>query len=1141
MANPKLATLVDFFGAGAINTTVWNNSSGSPDVTLDTTLDRVAIACQSYYPIFSALGPFDATGSTLYARITPAPVGNGSTQTIMRFALDGSNRVTMYLDGGQILTARVTNASVDTTTVIGPYDPYQHRWWRLRESGGTVNYETAPDGYTWTTRATMTPTWAMTAVQAVFLCGFYGTESAGMAAYVDHVGTTTSAQGQPNLNWPGIEACWAPYWNCNGGDLPLDRYIEVTPSTRGKTSIQRGRQYELDQVRSGELMTEIVNKDGSLDPNNVSGPWYGHLQPYQPYRVRAQWPPTRNMLTQVIATGGDLGGYSTGTIPSGATGIDVFTSTDSSGGQIAADATAWQASRVFAMSVPSGTASNTPIWYTLQNGVIPGTTYTATFHIRNVTASTTLQADAYFDWFVPAGVTKPAAVRSSAQTLTGSTTAAWTTVTVTATAPAGVAGMVIGVETSASPAATCTLQVDGVQLEKASSATTWVCPGVTYPMYGGFVERWPSQWSMNGTYGTVQPTAVDALSLLSQVQLKDPLSEEIQLRNPRFLYTLGDPSGSTSFTDSTGHFPAAPVTSGKYGAGTLTAGNSITSQTSGGTYTGSSNTVVTVANANPGTNLIGGASFISLSSAGVKGPATPTSFTRMIAFRYTGATPTSGNWATIWVAMDNQRNGGFASGSQISFNISNSGNFYITLGGPSNNQTAYNPGVSVTDKNWHLVGVSYNDSTGIVWVTVDGGSWFWSGVTGHAPSGCVSDTIGNWVDATVGNGTSWNYAGDLSYAVEFPTALGQNDFTAIYNAWKTSCSGESTNARYNRIISYAGYTGVWNVQAGLTTSMGPAAFTGQDALSALQSVVDTENGEHFVARDGTLTFRSRSARYNTLTPAVIFGENAAAGEIPYEDCQLDYDPTHLSNLVTITQASTNQLFTAQDATSQTNYFPRSLTRTVNSSSALECQDAAGYLLSRYKNALTRVQALKLHPSANPALWPTLLNLELGTRVRVMRRPPSPAPAIQVECFVEAIQWDWDDQGEAFVTLQCSPADLNLYALFAAFHTTLSGSPAAGVTTITINAGSDNQNPAAAQLGQGQQLVLGLGTANQETVTILSVGTTSAGWTTATITLQAATTKSHTNGDTVCEPLPTGVTSPTTWDNSAKFDSVYFAY
>jgi hypothetical protein len=158
----------------------------------------------------------------------------------------------------------------------------------------------------------------------------------------------------------------------------------------------------------------------------------------------------------------------------------------------------------------------------------------------------------------------------------------------------------------------------------------------------------------------------------------------------------------------------------------------------------------------------------------------------------------------------------------------------------------------------------------------------------------------------------------------------------------------------------------------------------------------------------------------------------------------------------------------------------------------------------------------------------------------MRRPPG-CPTIQVDCFLENLQWDTDDTGQAWVTLQCSPADLTPYAIFASFHTTLGSSIASGVSTITIRAGADNTNPAAAQIGQGQQLVLGLGTANQETVTVLSVGSTSSGWTTATVTLQAATTKSHSSGDVVCEPLPSGVTDPTKYDSSAEFDSTAFAY
>ena len=220
--------------------------------------------------------------------------------------------------------------------------------------------------------------------------------------------------------------------------------------------------------------------------------------------------------------------------------------------------------------------------------------------------------------------------------------------------------------------------------------------------------------------------------------------------------------------------------------------------------------------------------------------------------------------------------------------------------------------------------------------------------------------------------------------------------------------------------------------------------------------------------------------------------------------------------------------------------PRTLTRTINASDPGECQDAADYLLSRYKAPATRVSSIKLHPSAMPALWPVCLSLELGTRVRVMRRPPG-VPATQIECFVENIQWDFGDDGEAWVTLQCSPADLTAYGIFAAWHTTLHTTISSGVTSITVDASQDNTNPLAAQLAAGQQIVLGQNSANQETVTIASVGATSPGWTTATITLTGATTKAHTANDVVCQVLPAGTTDPTTWDAVSKFDSIAFAY
>lgn len=1148
MANPKLSTLADTFGAATLNTALWNASSASPNVQVDTALDRVAVSCTtSYYSLGSQ--PWDATSAStaspngVYARVTPAPVGNGSTETFFEIVLDASNKASLFVSAG-VFQARVVNGGVNSTTTIAAtaaaYDAFNYAWWRITEVSGSFVFATSPDACTWTTRATITHSWNATAAKFQFVTGYFGTEAAS-SAYIDHVNTTASAPDMPNLNWPLIEDGWGAFWNANGGTQPLDKYVEVSDRTRQTVTVTRGRQYELDQVRSGEASLTLANADAALDPTNASGPWYGHIAPYQPYRRRAQWPPTRNLLDQAMATAGDLGGVALGAIVQGINGPDIFSSTDGSGGSFAASATAWQGSTVMQFAVPNATAGTTRIVYTPRWSALPGQTYTVQLRARNITPSTTLSVRAFIGSYTT--VNSSTLTFGSPATLTGSATAAWTTLTATLTLPAGSGGMNCGLalDTSAA-AATCNIQVDGWQLEKGSTATAWTPPGVWYPVYAGWTERWPSQWDMSGTYGVVQPTGVDTFSLLSQQQLSDPLTQEINSNSPRFVYKLDDPAGSVAVTDWTGNYPAAQLAVSKYGAGSLTFGNAITATDATGIYTGGTGTVATLNNSNPGTNLItGGATFIKLTSAGITGPADPTLWTRAIAFRYTGPTPTTA--ACVWSSMDTQRSGGGPSGSHIYVYLFTDGKPVLLIQGPGGTSvlTYFAGATNCVDGDWHLLVFGYNQALNQLVASQDGVFGVVGGLSAAVtPTGLAGDNLGGFVDITVGNGTIWNWKGDISFAAEFPSYLGNSAVSNLYAAWKSSCAGESSNARYARILRYASFSGASSLQAGLTTSMGPAAIDGQDAVSALQAVVDTENGAHFVDRAGTIQFKARSNRYNALTPVYTFGENAASGEWPYEDIQTDFDSTHLSNQVTVTQESTSQNFYATDGASLAAYFPRTLTRSINASDPNECQDAADYLLSRYKMPATRVSSIKLHPSAMPGLWPVCLSLELGTRVRVMRRPPG-VPATQIECFVENIQADFGDDGEAWYTLQCSPADLTSYGIFAAWHTTLHTTISSGVTSITVDASQDNTNPLAAQLAAGQQIVLGQNSANQETVTVLSVGATSPGWTTATITLTAATTKAHTAGDVVCQVLPAGTTDPTTWDAVSKFDSIAFAY
>jgi hypothetical protein len=946
-----------------------------------------------------------------------------------------------------------------------------------------------------------------------------------------------------NPNWPVLEEAWGPYWNASTALTPLDRFTEVTPTTTSKSDSKRGRQYELDQIQPGTASTVLSNTTGTLDPANTGGPFYGHIQPFQPVRRRAMWPPSINLLSQVMATGGDLGGYAAG---AGVINANVFSDTDPTGsGVVAASATAYQGANVLQFSVPSGSAVGARICLTAEPAVMPGQTYTMQMRIRNVTPSTTLQVKGGEGWYLAPLGPGTSYSYGSTVTLTGSATAAWTQITVTATAPAGGLGMVVGAMVAATAAATCTIQVDAWQLEKGSSASAWTAPGVWYPMYLGYTNQWKPAFSGN-QYSTVTPNSVDAFSLLSQYILDDPLTEALAAASPRFVYRLDEGTGATQFADATGAYGVAGIAISKNGAGSVAPGTQITATDPvGGVFTGSSGTVTTFANPHPGQGSGFPSSVIDLTTAGIVGPTNPAQWTRILAFRYTGPTPTDA--AIVWSSMDRQHaaTGTMATGSRIFLSIGTTGHLNLVIGGPTGTFVdaifTHNDGSTpnVVDGNWHLAIFGWNQAFNEVRVSIDGNNWFYTSVSSTVtPTGLVSDSLGAWYDLGLGGQSGNNWQGDVAFAAEFPAYLFNASTDAIYAAWKNSFTGESTDARYSRILQYAGSTALWNIQAGLTRSMGPANFGGQDAFTALQAVVETEGGEHFVGADGRIYFRSRGARYNATVPVYIFGDGP--GELPYEGMDPDYDTTHLGNVATVSQVSPASKFTAQDATSVAAYGPRTMSRTINSTSGQECQDAASYLVSRYKQPAYRVASLKLHPSAYTPLWPVLLGLELGTRVRVMKRPFG-APPIQIDCFVESIQFDLSDQNEAWCTLQCSPADLTPYKIFAAWHTTLKTTVASGVSSITVNNSQDNVNPLAAQLPAGTQLVLGLGTANQETVTVQAVGATSSGWTSAVITFTGNTTKAHTANDVICEALPAGVTDATTWDAVSAFDASAFAY
>jgi hypothetical protein len=943
------------------------------------------------------------------------------------------------------------------------------------------------------------------------------------------------APSVPNPNWPSLfaEGQFAnnPYYGTGGGAF---YYTDMSPRLYKGWSVQRGKQFELDQVQPGEFHGQWVNTDGYLDPSNTGSPYANTgtayapgLVPYRGYRIRTQYPPAVNMLTGDQATGGEVTPLATGTA-----GSTVNISSAYNMPVVTASGTAFQGTQVWQSTGTTG-STGSPILYVLPTPVLatPGTPYTFTARVRSVTVGANPTVQPQIAWISNNSVSVGTSTGSTAA-LTGATSAAWTTITVSGTVPgpSGAnypAGAQLHIMLTVAPGGSWSFQADGLQLELGASASTFAAPGPSYPLYSGLIERYPQSWDYAGSYGVVSPVCVDTMALLSQTILKEAFVEEVNLTTPQFLFMLNDPSGATTFAEVLGRTPAATIFNSGYGAGGLTPGQSLTAAIPTGIFYGAEGPVVTFNSTGGG--FVG--SSIDLRSAGITGPGnTGNGFARMVAFRTTSVL------SQTYASGNTDYNVGGVSSFSITSN--NSGFCSAFVANSSFSISVTNSTFNVLDGNWHLAVMSLSADGKTLSLWVDDVLATNTSAGNATPSPTTVEAIGPSVFPGVGY-TSGACVADVAHYGGWARSMTDPEVDLIFIAWATAGSGESSDARYSRILRYANYLGPQSLGSGTTRTMGPANdIAGTDALTSLQNVVNTENGRHFVSGSGTLTFQSRSHDFLSATPVWTFGENQAGGEIPYVDLQFDFDPTRISNGITVTESGTNQSFFAADAVSQAAYGERSFSRTSQCAVPEEVRSSAYFYLSRYKDPHLRVQSLKVDAAANPALFPSVLAFELGQRIRINRRDQfGVRPTITMDGFIEQINHTADDKGAWVVDLQVSPVPPVPYAVFSDLRTTLNNSPSAGATSITLNALPDAAtNVARSNLTGGQQLLVGSG-ATQEVVTIAvgGVASTSVGYSTVVVTLSSGLSFSHTAGQAVVENPGTNN------DTLATLGSIQFCY
>lgn len=907
-----------------------------------------------------------------------------------------------------------------------------------------------------------------------------------------------------NPQWPVIdEAISFPSGPNTPPSIPTDMWASVIGRTEGSTTTNRGRLYELDQVQTGESTVVLRNTDGAFDPDNTASPFYPAVLPYRAHRRRAQYPPTANLLLPSQATAGlapDTPGgsaLSLGTLPpsvyGNATGVpttvaDTGTYNDY---QIAYPASPGAHGRMMSIGAFS---------------ITPGQAHTAQCQAR-FTAGVAIQMQLAVQWIGVDGHTAVGTTSGAAVTLTGANQL----VTVTGTAPANAVGAYLILWNTNSPASASTVGASQFQIELGATPSAYAQPGIWYPLITDFVLEWPQTWQDNGNYGVSPLRNVDAFGYLSQRNLKSPAYMELLALGPSFFYPLDEAQDADLFYDMTANRAPMPIAVlGGAPATNLSCGNTLQStapaSAAGFLPKGVGGPVVTMTNPDLST-IYGPIAVLNLGVTGQVGPSPTSAWTRIFAVRVP-VVPTP-SVAYVWAVISNRTTSGILLG--LTGNVGQPFIDIVKNGADAIGGGGHLFGNTVADGGWHMLAVTMSADGKTIHCFMDnlGPDTVTSASDMRPTLTGGNEMLGGCIDSTDSLG---GYAGDMAFVAELPYAMTAAQQSLLFSTFKFGGSGygvTSSGDRYQDILRWAGWVGAQaedNWTTGETQLYGPAVDLiaaagdqGTDVVTAGQNVVTTENGNHYVAKDGTVTFKARRARYNQTTPVATFGENTAGGEIPYTSVSFGYDVTRLANDAAISQPAAGLATRVYDAPSITTYGDIQMQRDVNTLDPNEAFDAATFLVDRYRKPMQRLQTISIDLGANPAAWDELLGLELGSLVKVMRRPPN-AAALTFLGFVEKISWTMTDQVDATCSMEISNGTGMQYEVAGSTRMTLKTAVLAAATSMTCNPLADaatNSTQSNISGSDGSATwVIDWGTVNAEYVQINSVTPNAPGYTSA---------------------------------------------
>jgi hypothetical protein len=182
----KVEGLIDNFSTDSLSTK-WQGSYGDTAITGG---QAVIPINSDYGDALIATGSYDFEESSIYLELASIPSTSGTKEVFIEASINSNNKFGFKISGGNLNFVLVQSATENTTNIT--FSDSTHRWLRLRESAGTLYWDTSTNGTSWTNRRSITYTIDASSLFFGIAVGYYGSESAS-SLIIDNVNFINTA------------------------------------------------------------------------------------------------------------------------------------------------------------------------------------------------------------------------------------------------------------------------------------------------------------------------------------------------------------------------------------------------------------------------------------------------------------------------------------------------------------------------------------------------------------------------------------------------------------------------------------------------------------------------------------------------------------------------------------------------------------------------------------------------------------------------------------------------------------------------------------------------------------------------------------------------------------------------------------